>query len=235
MSEVLEILLHVQDLEDRITKLKEDLRSIPETIRAENDRIINIKNELEGLHNRLIQIRKDFDLYEVDVKENEAKHERLNAQLFQVKTNEEYRAIQTEIVHLRKEKTRLEEKMIDLLEEEEEVKKRIEEEKARFKQVETEGRDRIAKLSEELKTTEGEMKVAEVELKTNLLKLPKDVQRIYEKVKKARGSAVARVIGQSCSGCHARVTPQVYNELIKADKIHFCEICGRFLVYEEKS
>ncbi|HIE06046.1 MAG TPA: hypothetical protein EYP58_04520 [bacterium (Candidatus Stahlbacteria)] len=234
MSEILEVLLKLQDLEDRYQHLKGEAERLPKEIKATNEKINRAKDELEGLKNRLMNIRKDFDLHELDVKENEEKRNKLNAQLFQVKTNEEYRALQSEIDHLRREKARLEDKMIDLLEEEEEVKKEIMAGQESAKRIEDEGKTKIAQLTEAVKTNEHELKTTEAELKTNLLKLPKNIEQTYQKVKKARGSAVARLVDQTCSGCHAKITPQQYNELVKADKVHFCETCGRFLICDEK-
>lgn len=235
MSEILEVLLRLEDLEDRHNFIKGELERLPEEIRKINERITKTKDELEGMKNRLSNIKKDFNLHELDVKENEAKSSKLNAQLFQVKTNEEYRALQSEIEHLRREKARLEDEMIDLLEEEDEIKNKIEIGKETQKKNEEDGNKRISEFSLELKKREEEMRITDAELKTNLLKLPKNIEQTYQRVKNARGSAVAKIVNQTCSGCHAKITPQQYNELVKADKVHFCETCGRFLVYEEKS
>ncbi|RKX70222.1 hypothetical protein DRP53_05705 [candidate division WOR-3 bacterium] len=234
MSEILEILLHIQDLEDRHQFLTREIERLPEAIKQEEERISSSQQKLQELKNRLGQIRKEYDLHELDVKENEEKRNKLNAQLFQVKTNEEYRALQAEIEHLNREKARLEDEMISLLEEEEEVKRKIELGKETVKQVELEGKEKIGKLTSELKNREKELTEVEDQLKNYLFKLPPEIKNSYDRIKKARGSAVARVVDQTCSGCHARITPQLYNELLKADRIHFCEICGRFLIYDRK-
>jgi predicted nucleic acid-binding Zn-ribbon protein len=53
----------------------------------------------------------------------------------------------------------------------------------------------------------------------------------YDRISAAGKAAVARVEGQRCSACQMMVRPQRWNE-IREGGIHFCESCGRFLLYD---
>ena len=55
----------------------------------------------------------------------------------------------------------------------------------------------------------------------------------YEMIFSRRGGlAVAPAKSGTCQGCRMRMPPQLYNEIQKHLKIHFCPNCQRILYYE---
>ena len=58
-----------------------------------------------------------------------------------------------------------------------------------------------------------------------------DLLRHYDRVSKFRGSGIAEVRDQRCSGCQVALRPQTYNE-VRGGKLIYCDSCQRILYYD---
>jgi hypothetical protein len=57
----------------------------------------------------------------------------------------------------------------------------------------------------------------------------------YDRIAKAKGTAVSEAINQKCSACQMMVRPQKWNDLRDRDhddEMMTCESCGRLLYYD---
>lgn len=233
MEDVLDNLVRIQGLDDEIKATHITINKIPQEI-------VNLENEIEKLNinlqknkHRIHEIKKLYKLKEGDLAENENKISKLNSQTFAVKTNEEYRAILSEVDYLKKENKKIEDDMIALLEEEEVLKNTT-------NKLETETQDLIDKKREEidtLKKTKEELvekqRQAEISFEDNFNKLPSDIKEIYRRISGVRDKAVCLIDDNTCSGCFANLTHQLMNELKKRNKLLLCDHCGRILVYKK--
>ncbi|MEO0128939.1 MAG: C4-type zinc ribbon domain-containing protein [candidate division WOR-3 bacterium] len=233
MEEVLERLIKIKDLDEDIKKNELSLKNIPEKIAKLQKDIENKNNQLNQAKNRLTEIKKSYKLKEGDIAENETKVNKLNQQIHTVKTNEEYRAILKEIEYLKNARISIEEEMINLLEEEEKIKSTIgnlEKETKEF--VEKKNRE-IQELEKQKNQIIDEQDKKKFMFQDEIKKLPDDIRKIYERIKKAREKAICVVTDEGiCTGCYSNITPQTLNELKKKDKFILCDSCGRILIYE---
>jgi predicted nucleic acid-binding Zn-ribbon protein len=63
--------------------------------------------------------------------------------------------------------------------------------------------------------------------------IAKDLISRYEMIFSRRGgNAVVEVTGGICQGCYMNIPPQLWNEIIRNDKVHFCSSCQRILYYK---
>ncbi|MGB9720818.1 MAG: zinc ribbon domain-containing protein [bacterium] len=232
MEEVLERLRKIKDLDEDIKKNEQLLKSIPVKI-SDLQKEIEIKNnQLTQTKNRLTEIKKQYKMKEGDIAENETKASKLNQQIHSVKTNEEYRAILKEIEFLKNERLQIEEAMISLLEEEEKLKNSI-------GTIEKQTKDYVEERTREIKALEEQKKniANDQDIKKNMfqdesMKLPEEVRKIYERIRKARDRAICVVLDDGiCTGCYSNITPQALNELKKKNKVLLCDSCGRILIY----
>jgi|UniRef100_A0A7C6EGW2 predicted nucleic acid-binding Zn-ribbon protein len=232
MEEVLERLVKIKDLDEEIKKNELFLKNIPEKINALKKEIDRKNNQLNQTKNRLAEIKKSYKLKEGDIAENETKVNKLNQQIHTVKTNEEYRAILKEIDFLKNTRISIEEEMINLLEEEEKIKNTI-------GNLEKETKEFVEKKSREIQELEAQKSqiIADQDKKKfmfqdEIKKLPDDIRKIYERIKKAREKAICIVTDEGiCTGCYTNITPQTLNELKKKDRFVLCDSCGRILIY----
>lgn len=95
----------------------------------------------------------------------------------------------------------------------------VESELAAVEAASAEARTQIQRATDERAQIEGTLPAA----------LVANVKRVEEGRK---GIFLVRAERESCSACHVRLRPQVYQEIRQASKIHMCGSCRRYLFHE---
>ena len=170
---------------------------------------------------------------EMDLGQKETQIKKLQGQLFQVKTNKEYSALQKEIEGLKADQSVLEEEILKFMEE-------IDRVKARLKADQEGQRDREADLSRALARIEEETQsmtrsIEELQSARQVLvpRVDPKVLTRYERIlERKEGTALVPVKGEACGGCHMVLPPQVINEIQMATRLILCESCARILYLE---
>ncbi len=235
MLKEIQRLLPLQELDRQIYQLKSRLEEFPRLYEE-------IETKRKGIDSELEQARKDLERkkvahkeLEVELGKKESDLKRLQGQLFQVKTNKEYTALQDEIAGLKEEISHLEDRILAMLEE-------IEEEEAEFRRIKQEKDEEKKALEEELSGLREEEAKIKAELEGLLEKrsdLAKDVDKAllerYEKILEHRGGIALARVGKDgvCGACYRALPPQVVNELMLEKGIIQCETCGCILYYAE--
>jgi predicted nucleic acid-binding Zn-ribbon protein len=64
-------------------------------------------------------------------------------------------------------------------------------------------------------------------------KVAKDLISRYEMIFSRRGgTAVVEVTGGICQGCYMNIPPQLWNEIIRNEKLNLCPSCQRILYFK---
>ncbi len=232
MEEVLERLIRIRDLDEDIKKNESLLKNIPVEISNLNKAIEKSMNQLNQTKDRIAEIKKQYKIKEGDIAEIESKIQKLNQQIHSVKTNEEYRAILNEIEYLKNSRLATEEEMILLLEEEEKLKNTIGGLEKTTREFVEKKRHEIGELEQQKTKIVDDQEIKKAMFQDEIKKLPDDIRRIYERIKKARERAICIVSDQGvCTGCYSNVTPQILNELKLKNKVLLCDSCGRIIIY----
>jgi predicted nucleic acid-binding Zn-ribbon protein len=148
------------------------------------------------------------------------------------KTNEQYRAFQSEIDFCQKEIRKAEDRILELMSESEPLDKNVKAaetalkvEKADVEAEKQKARERTAvdeRASQELQNERGAIAA----------QANRAVVDRYERVRKARkGIGIAEVIDGRCNACHLALRLQLFQELKRGDQIMACENCQRILYY----
>jgi predicted nucleic acid-binding Zn-ribbon protein len=232
MREVLELLIRIQDLGDEIKKKEHELKQIPGRINKLEREIERVTSDLTQAKNRIVEIKKVYKLKELEIADNETKTGKLNQQTHTVKTNEEYRAILNEIDYLKNSNRKIEDEMIEFMEEEERLKKSVAAAEKESNETMVRKTGEITALKNRQDELAGGLDLAKQDFDDQIKKLPAEVRSIYERVSNARDRAICRISNDSiCTGCYSNLTPQTLNELKKKNKVVLCDNCGRILVY----
>ncbi len=85
------------------------------------------------------------------------------------------------------------------------------------------GRLRAAELRARKESMSGERKALAGRLRA-------DVLRIYSMVQGKRGTGVAECNGGVCRGCNVSIPPQLFNQLLRVDRVYQCPQCLRILL-----
>lgn len=231
MDDILDILVKIQQYDEEISTTQRKINEIPKKIAAIETQIENTRNQLLERQERVQHVKKTYKLKEGDIAENESKITKLNSQTFAVKTNEEYRAIITEIEFLKGENKKIEDEMMALLEEEEKIRATLSTVEAETQQFLDERRSEIEHHRARTEELTGQLTKAQDNYRSCFSRLPDTMQEQYKKIKGVRGTAVCVVTDETCPGCSSILTPQFLNELKKRTDVLLCDNCGRMLVF----
>jgi len=234
MIEELKILVKMQKLDDKIGKkekrkleLPKQLKSLKENVSNANQKVDAVKQELE--ENLSLQKKK-----ELEIQDNKAKMDKYKQQLLIIKTNKEYKALNSEIDFLDKKNNQIDDTRVELMEQEEEAREVLSKSEAQKKEADAELQAKEKKLK--AKIDEVTKKIEELRSERNDLakKLPRQLIKRYGALIKNKGrKAVVFNENNACGGCGYKIRPQLQIEINKGDKIISCESCGRIIVSKE--
>jgi uncharacterized protein len=234
MDPSLQRLQELQVLDSRIAGFERKLEAIPARIQGIRDGLQQAKSGVDAIRAKLDGARKDMRTKEKDLEYQGSQRKKLEAKLYEVKTNKEYSAVLAEIEGAKVEKNRIEEEILGLMELQERLGREAVEGDARLRPLEAEARVQEVAAAEELRALEADLEVARTERASVARDVPRDILVQYGRLLKVRGGLAVALVGSNgiCSGCRVTLTPQRFNEVRQSSQVHVCENCGRFLYYQ---
>lgn len=234
MNSDLKQLIRLQSIDSSIQELRGRIDKFPSISRALDEKLRSAQAALESVKEKTKKNQANRKKLETDVSASEVKISKYREQMLSVKTNEEYRALQHEIEHAQKAIRKIEDEILNLMQEAETVQVEIKTAEARLKEdqqmvnversaLEDENKRDISALDGYLK----ERKEIEASVSSDLI--PR-----YDRVRKHRGGlAVGPARDYVCELCQVRIRPQVFQEIRKNDQIIACDACQRILYNPE--
>ena len=234
MDSNLQRLQELQVLDSRVAGLERKLEAIPTRIHGIRDGLQQAKASVDAIRAKLDGARKDIRTKEKELEYQAAQRKKLEAKLYEVKTNKEYSAVLAEIESAKVEKDRIEEEILALMELQERLGREVVEADARLRPQEAEAKVQEAAATEELRALEVDVEAARSERESVVRDVPRDLLAQYARLLKGRAGLAVALVGSNgiCSGCRVTLTPQRFNEVRQSSQILICENCGRFLYYQ---
>lgn len=233
LEEQLKLLVELQGLDSQIFKIQRELISIPEEIKRVEDEFEAKKANLKKLEDsvKMLQVKRKEKELELQSKEDTIKKQQ--SQMYQVKTNKEYTALQQEIERIKADDSLIEEDIIKLFDQVDVENKKITQEKDYLKGEEAKLNEEKRRWEIESKRINGEMEALKSQRATLAEKVDRTVLSKYERILQGKdGLAVVPVAGDSCQGCFCKLPPQVIHEIRMKKDLIFCEGCARILYIE---
>ena len=151
----------------------------------------------------------------------------------EVKTNKEYEAILKEIEWSEETISQREEEIIRLLEEADVVRSEIPQAEREFEEEKKRYQDGVEEIKRGQEALERKVQAWLQEKEGIIKELDPPLYSRYLRLKERRGTAVVLVKDEACQGCYVHIPPQLYNEVLKNNKIIACPNCQRILYWEE--
>ncbi len=235
MDAQLQTLIDLQGLDGRIAGLETEAARLPRQIEALHAALAEAKKAVETIKAKVDSTRKDLRTKEKDLEVANVKRQKLEAKLYEVKTNKEYSAVLLEIEEAKQEKAKTEEEILGLMETQERLAVEIKEAEQRLKTREEQARQDEGVVRKKLATVEQELATVRGQRASRAKELPVGVLASYDRILKARGGiAVAAVSAAGvCGGCRMSTRPQAVQELRAGAGLMLCESCGRYLYWQE--
>ena len=229
-------LLELQKTDLERTALEAQVAKLPLDITALDEQLKEHLNIYERHKEQLAEYQKERRRLEGEnqlVQEKISKHKN---QLYELKSNEQYRTMTHEIEMEEAKISQGEDKILEKMEQAEQSEKLVRESEAALIQQK-------AQVGEQKKRLEADLDSARAQLQQLLEgrrglagSISPEVLASYQGVQKLRGvTAMAEARDGFCAACNVRLRPQVCNEIRTNRNIIHCESCQRILFFVDQT
>ena len=227
---------HLRELQ----AIDQKISTLDKEIAAGCAEIDNRRASLDGHKDTLVQLNEKIATseqrrreLEAELEDEEVKIKERQGKLMNVQTNREYQSILKETEDGKKTNTKREEAVVQLMEQIEALTAQIEEETRICAEDEKMLADDIAAVEKKISQFNAEkskiLKTRESKAGAVSASLLKKYTAIRDK---RNGLAIVAVTGSVCRGCFMNIPPQLYNDLMKEDKLISCPTCHRIMFHE---
>lgn len=233
MSAQIEILASLQMVDREIKQQNGKRQGLLGELQAKEQEIQGKKKEIEKLSLALAEVEKQRQekdrLFQEEGKKASDRRMRMN----RIKNSKELMALQREIDLIKHANGEREEVLINLLEEIDRSKSEIKTKEEEIAKLQAEWEQKQSELKSQLKGIDQAVLEAATRRQSIVTQIAGDLISRYEMIFSRRGgTAVVEVNGGICQGCYMNVPPQLWNEIIRNDKVHLCPSCQRILYYK---
>ncbi|HEY4158187.1 MAG TPA: C4-type zinc ribbon domain-containing protein [Polyangiaceae bacterium] len=223
---------------ENLAAVDAELKELREAVNLERQGLDTKRTHLASLEERLARSNKSMaDMEKMrgdltgELRQMGIQVERSREKLSRCRTEREANAAQREIEELRKlyRDREIEVEKIDGI---------AEQARNEMMQVTTERDALLADLGAiegdvlgRLAASEGAVKERETVRKELVSKVPAQLYRRYEMIRSRRGTAIASTTDGTCSACHMRLQPMLFQDLTRGNDFTQCPSCNRILYY----
>lgn len=230
VGEQIKILIELQRLDSEIYDLKSELDFHPASkARAEADfekKKANLKAAEAAYKSGQVKQKE----IENDLQSKEDKIAKLSGQLYQLKSNKEYSAMEMEIKGAKADKSLIEEEILKHMDVVEAAKALVAKEKEHLLAEEKKFNEEIAFLKKKSDDLNSEIASRVEKRKAYTPNIEPPILAQYDRILKgSKGHALVPVKNNACGGCHLGLPPQLVNQIHMGEKIFFCDACARML------
>lgn len=234
IKEQIKKLVDLQKSDVDIYAFKRELQEKPARIQDLKDKFEQKKGTLKQLEEKLKLFQVDQKNHELDLKQKEDLIAKADQSLGALKSNKEYQAKLYEIENYKADKSIIEEKLLLLFDDIEEIRKKIELEKANVSKEEKAYLSEKKTVDDEIAVINDRIKVLEAQRNQLTPGVHPEFLRRYEKILQNKdGVAIVPIVNHVCGGCFMNVTEQVVNQIRMFEQIVSCDMCARMLYLEE--
>jgi hypothetical protein len=226
-----ESLYRLQQFDSRLVRLEAELAGLDDgtAARAEADRArAEEQAARDDLHAKQSRLR-DMEL---ELQSTVGKAHKVEGDLYggRVSNPKELTAMQEDLKVLGRQRQRLEDEMLGLMED-------IETLLAGIRTLETRRQDAEAALAARLEAARRTGDALTIEIETvraqrehHAQSLDEDLLRRYERLRERKGGvAVSAVIGGVCESCHMAIPEGRVDQVLEGPSLYMCDQCGRIL------
>ncbi len=235
MLSELQNLLELQKADREILRLSDEIAALPKRVAAIEEQLAGTKAVLEKAKAAVKTDDAARRKYESTILDLQQKISKYRDQMLDVKTNEQYRALQHEIDFSNQEIRSIEDKILELMVNAESRDKQVRAAEADLK-AETAEIDKEKEQARQ-RTAEDERELAEWKAKRDQYRagVPSDLLQHYDRVVRLRKTGLSEVRNQKCMACQVMLRPQTYNEVRSGEQVIICDSCQRILYFDPAS
>ncbi|MBI4466196.1 MAG: hypothetical protein HY656_02050 [Acidobacteria bacterium] len=228
----LERLIELQQVDLRLQELTRQIELFPQRRAEAEQELARARQVVADGRARHTESLKERKKLELDVKSIEERVRKHKDQLYEVKSNEAYRALQQEIEADEKLKAQAEDRELEAMIAAEELEKQIKAAEAELARIEQRVAAALRQLDEEQAERQKESAEHTAQREALRRQIEGDTLAVYDRIARAHGGiALAEARDEVCQVCRIHIRPQTFVEVKRNDQLHYCESCHRILYY----
>jgi predicted nucleic acid-binding Zn-ribbon protein len=233
MSPELESLVQLQRVDLAIEDARRRIAAHPHRLLEADARLQEAHSALDTAKLRLKESQESRRALEKDASVFQTRLTKFKDQLYEVKTNREYQAIQKEIEVARVELGQVEEKVLERMIEADGLTLAVKQAEAALAMQQKSVEAEKTTLGQELASVEASMKSALQARSELMASLEPRLLELFDHVSRMRkGVAICSATRDGlCSVCNVRLRPPVFQQVRHNDSVIQCESCQRILYY----
>jgi uncharacterized protein len=223
-------LIRLQQLDSEIESARRRIAEIPSVQTALAARLERATADVAAVKERLGANQHDRKKIEAEIATIQTRLSKYKGQLLELKTNKEYQTMQHEIAMAETAIRSHEDRVLEYMEEAETLTRELKAAEAELKTQQAAIAAERGALDSEAATLQKRVDETTASRGGVASQLSPEALRLFEHVARQRkGLAVAEARDGSCSVCHVRMRPQMYNEVRRGETLIQCESCLRIL------
>jgi predicted nucleic acid-binding Zn-ribbon protein len=220
------------------------LQTVDREIREQTGRKKDLLSELEAKAKEIQAKKREIDTLTLNFTEKEklrSEKDRLfqdegkkamdkRMRMNRIKNVKELQALQREIDLMRQGNGELEEELIRIMQEIDAIKAQILAKESEMTALQEDWSKKQKELEEQIQSIDETVSKASARRQSIAAQVAGDLISRYELIFSRRGgTAVVEVSAGICQGCFMNIPPQLWNEIIRNEKLHLCPSCQRIL------
>lgn len=236
MNAELALLLELQRRDGALGESSRRLAEIPKRRQAMSGALDRARTALRGIQEELAAARLERRRLEKEAEGFAVEAARLERQLFDVKTNDEFTAMKHQIANVNGKRSDHETAILEWMVREESLAEAASRGEAAVADADRALKDGAAALDAETAALETEIAARAARRDEGRAPLPAPLLAKYDRIAAGReGLAVVAVRQNACGACHRALTAHDLQVAKQGETILACEGCGRILVFPDTS
>lgn len=233
MREQIEILVKLQAIDSDIHQVNQRLGKVDGQKSRLDLELNGAKSSKESLQAEMDALNKSYRALESDTGLNVTKVAASKGKLSSVKTNKEYQSLLKEIDDIQTLNSKLEDRMLEILDQIDKLESQLAEKNRRFESAEKRVAEDKAEIEKVAAADRETLAGLQDDFKAVMDSVSPDTLKVFQSVRNRVGNlTIAKVENAVCAGCHMNIPPQMYNELQRFEALMYCPHCQR-LIYSE--
>lgn len=234
MQESLRALLELQKTDQDLHELEQFKVDIPNQLKTMETVQSEAETRLSDQKTKVADIDKDRRQHERELQAAQEQVKKYQGQLYSVKTNKEYDALQAEIQAQKNRISELEDAILQLISDAETEQETLETIRGETESLIERFSEERTELESRLSAVDEDVAVKMDERKRMAMRVENPVLKVYDRIRRnLRGMTVVPLKKGACSGCFHVIPLQVIMQIRQGRRLISCESCGRILILEE--
>jgi predicted nucleic acid-binding Zn-ribbon protein len=236
LKEQINILWELQKVDTEMLDVDRKLKEISPKKEKLERRLKELEDEKSLKEESLNRTTQEKERKEKEIEQEENKIKMVESRISHIRNQKDYQEVRKKLDLARKSNKLREEEVINKMEESEKLTEELNIHIPVFEEERTKIESSVMIYENEKADLEKSKEEISERREVFLKKLDVGILKKYDVLRKSlRGVGISRAKNEACEGCFMNLPPQLYNMVIKGDKIYHCPFCQRFIIHIPES